>query len=123
MDAQSRGELYDIGYRRYEGPREGRNRARIALWTNGMRTALGLGRGAPAKILPILLFAAITASAVVIVIIASFAEGFGASDGAGVLDMPTTTTSFRYSPCCSRRSSRRSSCAPTGAAKCFSYIW
>ena len=49
-----------------------------------MRTALGLGRGAPAKILPILLFAAITASAVVIVIIASFAEGFGASDGAGV---------------------------------------
>ena len=49
-----------------------------------MRTALGLGRGAPAKILPILLFAAITAPAVVIVIIASFAEGFGASDGAGV---------------------------------------
>ena len=80
MDAQSRGELYDIGYRSYEGPREGRNRARIALWTNGVRTTLGLGRGAPAKILPILLFAATMSPAVVIVIIASFAEGFGSRD-------------------------------------------
>ena len=84
MAAQSRGELYDIGYRHYEGPREGRNRARFALWTNGMRTALGIGRGGRAKILPILLFAAITIPAVVIVMIASFAEGFGASDVAGV---------------------------------------
>ena len=84
MAAQSRGELYDIGYRRYEGPREGRNRARFALWTNGLRTALGIGRGARAKILPILLFASITVPAVVIVMIASFAEGFGASDVAGV---------------------------------------
>ena len=84
MAAQSRGELYDIGYRHYEGPREGRNRARFALWTNGMRTALGIGRGGRAKILPILLFAAITVPAVVIVMIASFAEGFGASDVAGV---------------------------------------
>ena len=49
-----------------------------------MRTALGLGRGAPAKILPMLLFAATMAPAVVIVIVASFAEGFGASNGAGV---------------------------------------
>ena len=84
MAAQSRGELYDIGYQHYEGPREGRNRARFALWTNGVRTALGIGRGARAKILPILLFAAITVPAAVIVMIASFAEGFGASDVAGV---------------------------------------
>ena len=84
MAAQSRGELYDIGYQHYEGPREGRNRARLALWTNGVRTALGIGRGARAKILPILLFAAITVPAAVIVMIASFAEGFGASDVAGV---------------------------------------
>ena len=84
MAAQSRGELYDIGYRRYEGPREGRNRARLALWTNGVRTALGLGRGARAKILPILLFASITLPAAVFVMIASFTEGFGASDLAGV---------------------------------------
>ena len=84
MATQSRGELYDIGYRRYEGPREGRNRARVALWTNGVRTALGIGRGARAKILPILLFASISIPAAVFVMIASFAEGFGAGDFAGV---------------------------------------
>ena len=82
---QPRGEVYDIGYRRYEGPREGRNRARFALWTNGVRTALGLGRGARAKILPVLLFAAIMVPAAVFVLIAVFAEDFGVSD---VVDVP-----------------------------------
>ena len=85
MAAQPRGEVYDIGYRRYEGPREGRNRARFALWTNGVRTALGLGRGARAKILPLLLFAAIMVPAAVFVLIAVFAEDFGVSD---VVDVP-----------------------------------
>ncbi len=80
MAAQPRGEVYDIGYRRYEGPREGRNRARFALWTNGVRTALGLGRGARAKILPILLFASTMAPAAVFVLIATFTEDFGISD-------------------------------------------
>ena len=80
MTAQPQGEIYDIGYRRYEGPREGRNRARFALWTNGVRTALGLGRGMRAKILPILLFASTMLPAAVFVIMASFAEDFGVSD-------------------------------------------
>ena len=80
MTAQPQGEIYDIGYRRYEGPREGRNRARFALWTNGVRTALGLGRGTRAKILPILLFASTMIPAAVFVILASFAEDFGGSD-------------------------------------------
>lgn len=80
MAAQPSGEVYDIGYRRYEGPREGRNRARFALWTNGVRTALGLGRGTRAKILPILLFASTMVPAAVFVIMASFAEDFGVSD-------------------------------------------
>ena len=85
MATQPRGEVYDIGYRRYEGPREGRNRARFALWTNGVRTALGLGRGARAKVLPILLFAATMAPAAVFVLMATFAEDFGVSD---VVDVP-----------------------------------
>ena len=80
MAAQPRGEIYDIGYRHYEGPREGRSRARFALWTNGVRTALGLGRGARAKILPILLFTSTMIPAAVFVIMASFAEDFGVSD-------------------------------------------
>ncbi len=85
MAAQPRGEVYDIGYRRYEGPREGRNRARFALWTNGVRTALGLGRGTRAKILPILLFASTMVPAAVFVIMASLAEDFGVSD---VVEVP-----------------------------------
>ena len=80
MAAQPRGEVYDIGYRHYEGPREGRNRARFALWTNGVRTALGLGRGTRAKVLPILLFASTMVPAAIFVIMASLAEDFGVSD-------------------------------------------
>ena len=85
MTSQPRGEVYDIGYRHYDGPREGRNRARFALWTNGVRTALGLGRGTRAKILPILLFASTMIPAAVFVIMASLAEDFGVSD---VVEVP-----------------------------------
>jgi ABC-2 type transport system permease protein len=55
----ARGEVFDIGYQRYAGPREGRARARMALWVDGVRTAIGLGRGWPAKVLPALLLAAV----------------------------------------------------------------
>ncbi len=68
------GEVFDLGYRRYGGPREGRMRARKALWVNGVRTALGLGRGTLAKALPILLFIAVMIPAVVAVLIASVAD-------------------------------------------------
>lgn len=46
------GRVFDLGYRRYDGPREGRNRARFAVYIDGIRVALGLGRGGRAKILP-----------------------------------------------------------------------
>ena len=46
------GTVFDIGYQSYAGPREGRNRARLAVYKDGLRTALGLGRGGKAKILP-----------------------------------------------------------------------
>jgi ABC-2 type transport system permease protein len=46
------GTVFDIGYQSYAGPREGRSRARLAVFKDGVRTALGLGRGARAKILP-----------------------------------------------------------------------
>ena len=77
---QSSAEVFDLGYQHYDGPREGRMRARKALWTNGVRTALGLGRSTRAKILPLLLFAAVMAPAIVIVLVKSTAEELGASD-------------------------------------------
>ncbi len=70
----ARGEVFDLGYQHYLGPREGRTQARKALWLNGVRTALGLGRGWPSKVLPALLFVAVMIPAVVMSIIASVAD-------------------------------------------------
>ena len=71
---EPRGEVYDLGYRHYDGPREGRARARRAVLENGIRTVLGLGRGPRAKVLPALLFIAAMLPAFIFVIIASVAE-------------------------------------------------
>ena len=68
------GEVFDLGYQHYEGPREGRMRARMALWVNGVRTALGLGRGPRAKILPTLLFVAAMGPAIILTLLASVAD-------------------------------------------------
>ena len=69
------GELFDLGYQHYDGPREGRMRARKAVFFDGFRTTLGLGRGSAAKILPMLLFGAAMAPAIIIALIASLSEG------------------------------------------------
>ena len=69
--SEAQGEVFDLGYRHYEGPREGRMRARKAIWINGVRTALGIGRGWGSKALPVLLFIAIMIPAVVLSIIAA----------------------------------------------------
>jgi len=46
------GRVFDIGYQHYDGPREGRNRSRYAVYKDGIKISLGIGRGARAKILP-----------------------------------------------------------------------
>jgi ABC-2 type transport system permease protein len=71
---ESAGELFDLGYRRYDGPREGRIRARKALYTNGVRILLGLGRGSSSKVLPLIFFIVVMAPAVILAFIASVAE-------------------------------------------------
>jgi ABC-2 type transport system permease protein len=68
---QPQGEVFDLGYQRYDGPREGRMRARKALWTNGIRTALGISRGARSKIMPILFFGVVMTPAVIVILMAS----------------------------------------------------
>ncbi len=52
VTGDAEGTVFDIGYQRYRGPREGRHRARLAVFKDGIRSALGLGRGARAKVLP-----------------------------------------------------------------------
>lgn len=72
--AERGGEVYDLGYQHYDGPREGRSRARMAVFENGVRSVLGIGRGARAKILPILLLISAILPALIFVLIASTAE-------------------------------------------------
>jgi ABC-2 type transport system permease protein len=50
------GVIHDLGYRRYEGPRLGRPGIIRALYWHSLRSAFGIGRGARAKIVPILMF-------------------------------------------------------------------
>ena len=49
------GSIYDLGYRRYEGPRLGRPHAIRALLLHSLKVAYGIGRGGRAKLAPIIL--------------------------------------------------------------------
>ena len=51
------GVIHDLGYRHYDGPRLGRGAIIRALYWHSLRSAYGIGRGAKAKIVPILTFA------------------------------------------------------------------
>jgi ABC-2 type transport system permease protein len=59
------GVIHDLGYRRYEGQRLGRPAIIRALYWHSLRSAFGIGRGAKAKIVPILLFIALCLPAIV----------------------------------------------------------
>jgi ABC-2 type transport system permease protein len=50
------GVIHDIGYRRYTGPRLGRAQILRALYGHSLRSAFGFGRGAKAKIVPVIAF-------------------------------------------------------------------
>jgi ABC-2 type transport system permease protein len=71
--AQSAGVIHDLGYRRYDGPRLGRAQITRALAWHSFRSAFGFGRGAKAKILPVITFVALCLPAVINA--ASMAQG------------------------------------------------
>jgi ABC-2 type transport system permease protein len=52
----SGGVIHDIGYRRYTGPRLGRPAIIRALVWHSLRSSVGIGRGAKAKIIPVIVF-------------------------------------------------------------------
>lgn len=81
------GAVFDIGYRRYDGPREGRGRGRRAVFTDGLRIALGLGRGGRSKILPWLFIFVLSFIATIMALIAGAVDrmnGPGAAEQAGI---------------------------------------
>ena len=59
------GVIHDLGYRRYDGPRLGRSGIVAALAWHSFRSAFGFGRGARAKIIPVIAFIAICLPAAV----------------------------------------------------------
>jgi ABC-2 type transport system permease protein len=59
------GVIHDLGYRRYDGPRLGRSRIVAALTWHSFRSAFGFGRGAKAKIVPVITFIAMCLPAIV----------------------------------------------------------
>ena len=83
------GTVFDIGYQGYSGKREGRSRSRRAVYKDGIRAALGLGRGARAKVLPWLFLSVLSAIAVVMALIAGAAERLGGPGTAAKANLPT----------------------------------
>ena len=59
------GVIHDIGYRHYDGPRLGRAAIIRALGWHSLRSAFGIGRGAKAKIIPVIAFAVLCLPALV----------------------------------------------------------
>ena len=71
MSTEPHGVIHDIGYRHFEGRRLGRGYITRSLFAESAKGAYGLGRSARTKVLPMLLLAAITLPALVIVVIAT----------------------------------------------------
>lgn len=83
------GTVFDIGYQRYTGTREGRGRGRRAIFKDGLRTALGLGRGGRAKILPWFFVSALSAIGLIMALVAGAANMFGGEGTAEKMNLPT----------------------------------
>ena len=93
-DAKAGSVVFDIGYQRYAGPREGRGRARLAVYKDGVRKALGLGRGAKTKLLPWAFIALMVIVGVIMAVMAG--AGQRALGDVGAELAPGTSHRFYY---------------------------
>ncbi|HMM42330.1 MAG TPA: ABC transporter permease subunit [Thermomicrobiales bacterium] len=85
---QPYGEVYDLGYRHYEGERQGRAHAVRALIIYSMKRGLGIRKRWTSKIIPALLYAAAYAPALIVAGILAFLPDqvdFGYGDLAGFI--------------------------------------
>lgn len=83
------GTVFDIGYRNYTGAREGRGRAWRAVFKDGVRIAVGLGRGPRAKALPWFFLAVLTAIGLVMAIVAGAANAMSGPGSAERANLPS----------------------------------
>jgi ABC-2 type transport system permease protein len=72
--APGAGVIHDIGYQTYEGQRLGRGQIALALCWHSLRSAFGFGRGAKAKIVPVLTFAIMCTPAVINAVIMAIGQ-------------------------------------------------
>jgi ABC-2 type transport system permease protein len=59
------GEIYDRGYKHYDGPRLGRRRAFDALVRYSIKRAIGIKKGWTSKVVPIILYVAVALTVVI----------------------------------------------------------
>ena len=83
------GTVFDIGYQRYTGAREGRGRGRRAIFKDGVRIALGLGRGGRAKALPWLFITVLSGIALVMALVVGAANRMGGPGTAEQANLPS----------------------------------
>jgi ABC-2 type transport system permease protein len=83
------GTVFDIGYQTYTGPREGRNRARLSVIKNGVRTSLGFGRGVLPKVLPWLFIGVLVFIAIIMALVAGAADRLIGPEDAEQLNLPS----------------------------------
>ncbi|MCX8251026.1 MAG: hypothetical protein OTJ98_04145 [Dehalococcoidia bacterium] len=74
---QREGEVFDLGYRHYDGPRGGRGKAFMAVYDDGIRSVLGLGRGVAAKMMCGIFGLLVLGPAIFIISVAGFMSSFG----------------------------------------------
>lgn len=67
MSELDRGVIHDLGYRRYDGHRDGTGSIAMTLFATGLRHVYGLGRSGKSKILPFLLLAMSALPALIVV--------------------------------------------------------
>ena len=83
------GTVFDIGYRNYTGIREGIGRSRRAIFKDGIRIALGFGRGGRAKILPWLFITVLSGLGLIMAMIAGAANRIAGPGAAERLNLPS----------------------------------
>lgn len=66
-DLSRPGVIHDLGYRRYDGAREGTSTIARTLFVTGLRHAYGLGRSGKSKVMPFLLLAMSVVPALIVV--------------------------------------------------------
>ncbi len=90
------GTVFDIGYQKYTGVREGRGRARRAVFKDGVRGALGLGRGPRNMVLPWFFIGFMSAIAILMALITGAAKRMASPAEVAQMNLPTHSDFYGF---------------------------